>query len=386
MKLFAILVVSLALPFAVVAPARASSDPVAFTAPVPAGVALSGVSVNLEPSAATVKRLGNGESAALRRLPASALSLSGSSLSGGTLRVRLAPSVVPPAYVDPGGVVTFEVVALGSGGTATWATTTSARAVRTGAGVRWVDAEAAVRVERGARGIPAYDGRTRPARAGEMALLSRRAGSERGAAGNCVGVNPRKKQVDEKLVWTTIGTTYAVGQSSAWMYVDSSKGATYGLAASGSGKYGTWQLSGTRKISGGWGFEWDPARGSRSYQKQIEYRKYRYQFLDSRCDHYAWEPLVETGGVGAKTDIARPDFKNCVPVLPGKWWRDRSDGFAYSYGGAVKLHALLGIDLSIERQYSSSQLLKYKIVGHQLMCGKERHPSYSSKVMEKKRG
>lgn len=363
--------------------------PVALTGTVPSGVGSDDVSVTLSPDAEVLRALADGQSAATMRVADTAVAV-----ANGRYTVRLDPRSVPPAFIDRFGVVSFDVLAVH--GSSTWTTTTSVRAVQTSAGARWADAEdssaaqGAVPAGR-TSGLPRYRGPAQGGRTASMTPITHPAGvaarAEAAAvAGNCVGLSPRKTRVGKKISWATIGTTYPVGRSTAWMSVNSSEGATYGVAASGSGAYGSWHASGSRKVSGGWGFEWNPAKGARSYQKEIEYRQYKYEYLDPRCNRRTWEPIVETGGTSSNRDVERPNFTKCREVGLGKWYRDKSEENAYEYGGAVKMTQYLGIDLSISRQYSKKQKLIYNVVGKKYLCGDNAHPSEAGKVMERFRG
>jgi hypothetical protein len=171
-------------------------------------------------------------------------------------------------------------------------------------------------------------------------------------------------KVESKTVWVTIGTTYPIGgNTAATMQVDSSKGATYGIAASGSGAFGSWRGNGSRSVSGSWGFTWNGSSSSRAYRLQVKYYRYRYEYLDARCNNYKWIPILETGGTSSVTGIERPTFTHCAPVDKGEWYRSRSDGRSYQFGSAVKFADVIGLDLSVNRQYSKSQKLKYQVVG-----------------------
>lgn len=84
--------------------------------------------------------------------------------------------------------------------------------------------------------------------------------------------------------------------------------------------------------------------------------------------------------------MTRPDWGTCTPVRFGKWRRYKSDGHAYSYGSAVKFSSVLGIDLSISRQYSKSQQAIYMVRGprQKKMCGNDGiYPSESGKQIER---
>lgn len=58
---------------------------------------------------------------------------------------------------------------------------------------------------------------------------------------------------------------------------------------------------------------------------------------------------------------------------------------AYSYGAAVKFKSVIGIDLTIKREYTQSQSLLYKFTGkrkHKL-CGNNDYPSMAGKLIDR---
>lgn len=76
----------------------------------------------------------------------------------------------------------------------------------------------------------------------------------------------------------------------------------------------------------------------------------------------------------------------CAPEDPGPWWRDDTDGSSYTYGESVKFAAVLGIHLSISRQYSSQQKIRYVIRGNRKkLCGSNTWPSKAGKIVERYR-
>jgi hypothetical protein len=140
------------------------------------------------------------------------------------------------------------------------------------------------------------------------------------------GPRPRITKKAESLRWATIGTTYPVGRSTARMVV----GASYGIGASLSSSHGSWEASGSRHTESGWSKEWLPLADSRSYQKQLEYFKWKYEYLASFCNHYHWIPNTETGGTASNPGISRPEGWRhfCADEDPGPWSRHLSSGSA----------------------------------------------------------
>lgn len=123
----------------------------------------------------------------------------------------------------------------------------------------------------------------------------------------------------------------------------------------------------------------------RSYRTKVNYHKYANCFGWTR-----WEPHIEIGSATSNySRLSRPSWnKYCGPVTRGvKWRRYRTDGKSYSYGAAVKFRDLIGIELSGEKQYSSSHTLYYKILGtrKKKLCGNNDYPSKAGKIVERYR-
>ena len=363
---------------------------IAVSGPVPAGT--TAVTLVASPD------LRNAEPG--RRYPSMVLERAVVQVGADGFVARVDPVDVPGEYIQEDGLVDFEVRAKTSGGV--YITHVSARAVvmPDATEATWADpGESAYLLPNNS-----VSGRTRYGVVPRLSLTSLdgettepeleddgvdvKSGSytetdlERAAAG-CFD-DPTG---DVRVRSTTIGTTYPVGNSTAHMVVTSSQGAEYGIASSMSGT-GGWSQSGTKFTKSGWGKEWLPSSSQRSYRKGVEYTKVHtwcstpYTLLDMG---YKWKPTGESGGTDSNVGIDRPNWTKCAPEDPGPWWRDDSGGGAYSYGAAVKFAGVLGIDLSIKREWSSSNKLRYDIVGDRTkLCGNnDDWPSVAGKLMQK---
>ncbi|AIY18278.2 hypothetical protein KR76_18595 [Pimelobacter simplex] len=175
------------------------------------------------------------------------------------------------------------------------------------------------------------------------------------------------------------------------MLVSSSTGASYGVAFSMTdrkGKWGAFKAGQSKHTQSSWGFKWTPSAKSRSYRKGVEYGLFETTCARGcvKCQRQ-WIPIGETGGTGANTKgVNRPTWTKCAPVVKGQWWRDRSDGRAYDYNAGVKFAEVIGIDLSVNRQYNRSQKLVYHLKKARRMCGSDGvWASKASKVMARLR-
>lgn len=342
---------------------------------------------------------------------------------GHRLVIRLAPSEVPPGFWSDSGMVNVLIHA--STDEKAWYTSLSSQAVTTpttlarvarvrAESARWVDPEDLRVVDEVTSGPELRFARRTAtvSRAGALAdevdalggpvFLSpddRREGGwdggvmePRAMSARCPhgGEGPHQtRTLPRKRVWATVGTSYPVGKSKAWMTVGSgsANSTTYGGALKFPGVHAA--LSGTRSIDGGWTKIWNPSGVKRSYRKEIEYRRVEsYNYLAGpACDHVHWIPAGETGGTASNTKgINRPKWKKCVEALPGPFIRNHADGNNYDYGAGVKLKDVLGIDLGVSRKYSRTQSLTYDIVGkNKMLCGNNDWPSRAGKVMERYR-
>lgn len=349
---------------------------------------------------------------------------------GNVLTVRLSPAEVPTAFRSKRGLVDLKIDA--SDGVVVWSTILTSQVVSTGDGEsQWVDpgdlqqaaAATASRLRFAGRSAVVADGTSVGA---EVEALEAptfaspddpdyseeeppmgddtwgegdddRAGWNQGAAeprvvGGCPdgGTGPHQTEyLSKKRAWSTIGTSYPVGDSTAWMKVttSSSNGARYGAGIKYAGVSAT--ASGSAWAEGSWSKTWLAGGASRSYRKEVEYIRVRYyNYLSGpACDHVHWIPNKETGGTAInKVGVTRPDWdepNRCARQSPGPFERSSSNGNNYEYGAAVKLEEVIGTDLGISRSYSSHQLIRYDIrgTGHWL-CGNNAYPSLSGKLME----
>ena len=194
------------------------------------------------------------------------------------------------------------------------------------------------------------------------------------------------KSLSPVLAWSTIGTSYPVGKSTAWMSVKTNKenGSRYGGAVKFGGVNAS--FAGSTFASGGWGHTWNGSSALRSYRKQVEYRRVKYYnyLAGPACDHVHWIADTETGGVTHNTQgINWPDWTKCVQIDAGRWTRDSEKGKSYEFGAAVKLKEAIGVDLGISRKYTKYQAVTYNVVGKKVMCGNNGWPSVSGKQRER---
>lgn len=336
------------------------------------------------------------------KVPATSLGAADVVLEGRTFEVSVPPTEVPRDSIDEQGNVFLNVLISTDKGT--YQANVGVRAVISGDGeTRWADpldpvlttesgaivtsktggvylpriAKAKPKVKRLSKFIKLSDSRIR----GRRDLAARNAPTApAGCSFNKVSTSVRQ---------ATVGTTYPVGNDTATMLVDSSAGAHYGTAVSvwTSSGWGQFVASDVKFTQGGSGFQWSEYDCSRSYQISVQYGLFELDCVRgcNKCSRQ-WYPINETGGYGETRGIARPDWGNCQSVPKGSWWRYRSDGKAYENAAGVKFGGVIGIDLSVKRNYTTSQKIIYNLLKGRQMCGPNGFPNVAGKVMSKKLG
>ena len=376
--------------------AEPTAAPVLVSGEVPDGASITGVVVTIDPKDSVLRALRIGETA-----PPALTARTSTTVVGGHYEVRLDPTTIPRTYMSAGGVI-YAMVTVTRDGQRSIATTTSARAVAdpTTGDTAWIDAlesaevvATSARTQVAGRRLPAVLGRTGIAsmNAAARGLVLRVDQFEPLFRGSNTGTPPgcSDRKLAERIRDTTIGTTYPVAGDQAGMQVNSSTGASYGTAVSfrrPGAAYGEFKAGDAKYTRSGWGFDWAGSSAQRSYRKGILYGKF-VRDCAQHCDDCVifWMPIGETGGTGSNTKgVNRPDWGNCVPEDKGTWYRDNSAGHNYSYDAAVKFADVIGIDLSISREYNSSQRVWYRLPPGRRMCGNDSLPSTASKVMERR--
>jgi hypothetical protein len=192
--------------------------------------------------------------------------------------------------------------------------------------------------------------------------------------------------VDSRQRSTTIGTTYpTTAGDTAHMVIEESRGADYGQAYMATGSSGGWSANGEKFTRDSWSKTWGNVSAQRSYRKFIEYDMFYFSCRGSSGPiGRFWRPVGETGGTGHNDGINRPNWTYCTRVDAGTWARKSTTGESYKYGAGVKFAGVIGIDLSVDRQYSSDQYIEYQLDGNnQRLCGNSDYPARAGKIMEK---
>jgi hypothetical protein len=358
---------------------------------LPAGAEVLDVVVLALPTDEELLAAPDGATLAAKEVSAADVDTAGRSFS-----VSVSPEEVPAAAIDDAGSTFLTLMVVTDEGT--YQANASVRAVAGPAGdAQWADPEAAVSnnptVARTARvghlRLPVSRAtKSKTIRLSKFTKVAASKGKRFAAArsGPTPPAGCSYTKLSSSVRSTTIGTTYPVGADTATMVVNSSTGASYGIGVSSKvgGSWGAFQASSDKFTQSGWGFQWANYDGSRSYRKGVDYGLFELTCVRgcTKCSR-SWYPIGETGGTGENPGIDRPDWGNCQAVSKGAWWRDSSNGTAYTNSAAVDISGLIGIDLSIERQYNSSQKILYNLKAPRRMCGSNTWPSTAGKVMSR---
>lgn len=381
------------------------------------------VTVSIEPTSEAEAGMSVGDTLALAEVPEESVLV-----RGRTLRLLVAPEDVPAEYIDHNGGVTFTVDATDEKGEL-WTSGVSVQmVVDEGGQLAWVDALSPSALAAAARpgSVPhsrakqvppghdvASDGAELPA----MVSLGKPATEARpgvtpaeAAARDSLGESDLRlaghghtsttKLLATKRVWTTVGTTYPLGASTARVEFRGWEGHSMGVATSVSSSYGSWEQTRLKKTTDEWGYVPLMSSAMRSYQLEMSYGRYKVWY-DCFRHHtyckvkYEWRPRWATGGHRPVTLSTRPGWKRkeyCTSWTgAGDWYRQASGYNAYSYSAGVKLKTEIGIDLGVSRQYSKEQgnSAKHHYFirngNPKIMCGDNHVPARSGKQVERYR-
>lgn len=159
-----------------------------------------------------------------------------------------------------------------------------------------------------------------------------------------------------------------------------SHGTTLGAATSTSGSYGSYKSAGSYSSSAGVGLTWAQSSANRIYQVQTEYGKYQ-----NICTPWLVKPIGPTGG----TSTAYPGWANfcgtgyVVPESGGvEFKRYSSSGYHFSESGGVQTSPFIGINLSVDSNYSTDTWVSYTFGQNSKLCGSNTWPANAGRINE----
>jgi len=174
-----------------------------------------------------------------------------------------------------------------------------------------------------------------------------------------------------------IGKALPYGSDTGWMKSGTSQTMTVGAAASVSGTYGSWSANGTSSATSGVTFTWAESVAYRDFRVQLKYGKFRLRCGGIYFNDYTEMVRYPTGGF-TTASLGSSTYANCVPVSQGLWARSSGSGNHFSTSVGVKIASLLGIDLSLDANYSTTHTLYYRLVANGKVCGDNDQPSPAS--------
>ncbi len=402
------LTISAAPPVAGSADLSPSGWPSLLETSLPDGAVADRVQVFAVPPSSDTEQLE--DTAALVSVPASLV------VAGQQFSILVDPTAVPVDYRRTDGVVDFSVF-ITDGTGLSWTTFTSARAGAVPASPTAQSAAASDYEHIWVDGIETDDDLTGTTDNAGYPILRQEPAGDGAAATTAdyddetVDVNPSeffqaevpsapastgndclretyKGDVDRS---TTIGTSYPTGDSTSRMVhtneVTSSSELGVAVGAKNDSGSMEWKQSGSRYTEGSWTGTWGFSGAKRSYRIYTNYHKY---ILGEGCHgavHYR-RPHIETGGAATNTNgLTRPGWNDFCSPQPRDYTFTRKDsqGKAYSYGAAVKFAELIGIDLSIKKNYNKGNILEYYFApgAQHKLCGKDDYPSLASKMIDR---
>jgi hypothetical protein len=177
-----------------------------------------------------------------------------------------------------------------------------------------------------------------------------------------------------------IGETWPWGSDTGWMKASSSHSLTVGVAASGSGTYGSWSASGSLSTSSGVTFTWAKSINYRAYYVTLQYGIYREYVLSTPANVYQARVIQPTGNHTDGAAGSQPSWNYCRAQSQGAWSRSDGVGNDFKLGGGVVISKLLGINLSVDSAYNSSSEIDYELQAYGQLCGSDNYAAYSTYV------
>lgn len=387
--------------------------PLVTTVHIPARAWRGGVvTASLVPSVETERRLPRKPE---RQLPGRALVA-----DSGAVELRLNPSDVPGAFVEPGGLVTVNVHFESSAHRLVGDHMLTLRMVNWEGKPVWLDPRETVRDLQRRPGIrmPKLTGTEVPGHlrangritarslaksvpAARMNIVRAPRGMRLGEARGlrltssssdpiggvgytaCKWLNKRTKR------WATIGTSYPLSRSKSWLTHSNSSSSTFGTAASFD-KGVSFSAAGSRTTQDDWGQNFAKRSVNRSFRVRVRYRMMRCAYYYAGKFRYEksrrWVARNQTGGTDTYRLSKKPNFKRCEPIAAGDWWRGRVKGKDYTLSYGVKFKGMIGVDLSSRRSYTNGAKLYYDHPRKRRVCGNNADPSRAGKVRERRKG
>ncbi|MGA8847467.1 MAG: hypothetical protein WB471_12705 [Nocardioides sp.] len=303
----------------------------------------------------------------------------------GAFEVRADLAVLPDHVVARGGIVDVQVMARERSGAA-WVDHTSARAVLTAAGTRWMPPDAPAPESRTEAVELRRTGNLDGVEVGSLTELgttpSARTGAGRGSgSGEC-----RSRVINSHWFDANLGAVFPVGRTRAWIKTVHEDGGSYQVALKVP-KHPV-EKAEMMRAAGSWGAVGPKVRTGTKYVGTVKYHVIdnRYRVTDGSCQYYlSYEPQQESGQFDDRS-AKRPRFRHCRRVAGGSdWYHHYGSDKRYRLATAVSAGAIVGVSLEYRDVYEPHYYeVHYRIRGKKKMCGSDAPPATASRVMEKR--
>ncbi|WP_029288386.1 hypothetical protein [Cellulomonas sp. HZM] len=183
---------------------------------------------------------------------------------------------------------------------------------------------------------------------------------------------------------TIIGSTYSTSSAVTSQFIyESGAESSFGVGASKSGAFGSWEASGTNKITNGDIDEFDQHKGQHGiiYKKFQNYGKYRNVLCDGDTGQfvsYSVRPIGSPyGSYEAGSPVPATSSKNCVQY---KSKHTFSTGKAQNWTTGVTLEPLIGFNASAQSGYTTkAEIVMSRAAGtYFTVCGTGNVPQQSN--------
>ncbi|MBI3751645.1 MAG: hypothetical protein HY263_08340 [Chloroflexi bacterium] len=184
-------------------------------------------------------------------------------------------------------------------------------------------------------------------------------------------------------VWTRVADTWPyLYTTTGWVDIAESHSETIGVAAT---LGGVWTENGSVTTDTGYSWVSPATTYYRGYDIEEQYGEWYY----SCTFQYIFYGDYSTGGVNYYSVSYQPLWNRnyCAYVAGGTWTRNLANYSKFSLSGGVKSSSVIGINLSINTDYSSTSGLQKKTIyafgSHSsYLCGNNAVPSHAGRITD----
>ena len=186
--------------------------------------------------------------------------------------------------------------------------------------------------------------------------------------------------------WALVGAAYSNvdGVTTSFGYT---KGASsqLGVAASASGKYGSFSASGTNSVSSSGAVDFPSLSGAgrRSYYTKFDFAKFKMECVyegGGVMDRYTYRATKWIGGAKVGTPGSTPTATKCVYYAAGSGFT-KSNTHAVTWSKGAQVGGDIGMSLSSQTGYESDAQVHFGFHRGRHLCGKSDYPGGSPKIL-----